>query len=341
MIMIKRLIYTVASLLAMAGCERGLVYPVEYRISLDPSNTYYAGEPVVFNIEGNVDNLLFYSGETGHSYEFADRFYVPVEQVNSCQIIFDIMASYGRPEGLEIWISNSFEGLKGDDGMADRATIQEMVDGGMQGWTKFPYNEGPSTQWTEQEAFDLSPYMDNFCIALHWNPVWYVDTEDDEGNVERKYYSQRTYRVKGDIVLDLEGLDPSTMDFTDIGWTTVMMNEELDPYYTVNNNGAIRLDNLATNGVFFQGANADELTYRLDGWAISTPRSLNAVPNDKAIVIKNMQNYLHSYSYTFEKPGIYTVTFVGVNSNVDGESDRIFQYEIEILDRISPERGSL
>ena len=165
MIMIKRLIYTVASLLAMAGCERGLVYPVEYRISLDPSNTYYAGEPVVFNIEGNVDNLLFYSGETGHSYEFADRFYVPVEQVNSCQIIFDIMASYGRPEGLEIWISNSFEGLKGDDGMADRATIQEMVDGGMQGWTKFPYNEGPSTQWTEQEAFDLSPYMDNFCIV--------------------------------------------------------------------------------------------------------------------------------------------------------------------------------
>ena len=159
--------------------------------------------------------------------------------------------------------------------------------------------------------------------------------------MERKYYSQRTYRVKGDIVLDLEGLDPSTMDFTDIGWTTVMMNDELDPYYTVNNNGAIRLDNLATNGVFFQGANADELTYRLDGWAISTPRSLNAVPNDKAIVIKNMQNYLHSYSYTFEKPGIYTVTFVGVNSNVDGESDRIFQYEIEILDRISPERGSL
>ena len=296
MIMIKRLIYTVASLLAMAGCERGLVYPVEYRISLDPSNTYY---------------------------------------------IFDIMASYGRPEGLEIWISNSFEGLKGDDGMADRATIQEMVDGGMQGWTKFPYNEGRSTEWTEQEPFDLSPYMDNFCIALHWNPVWYVDTEDDEGNVERKYYSQRTYRVKGDIVLDLEGLDPSTMDFTDIGWTTVMMNDELDPYYTVNNNGAIRLDNLATNGVFFQGANADELTYRLDGWAISTPRSLNAVPNDKAIVIKNMQNYLHSYSYTFEKPGIYTVTFVGVNSNVDGESDRIFQYEIEILDRISPERGSL
>lgn len=316
-------------LLVVAGCERGLVYQADYRIKLDPSNTYYAGEPVVFNIEGNIDNLLFYSGETGHKYEFSKRYTVPVEQINSCNIVMNIMASYGRPEGLEIWFSNSFDGLKGNDGEADRETIRNMVEGGMEGWVRFPYNEGASTVWTEQETYDLSPFLDNFCIALHWNPVWIVETSDGE-----KKYSQRTYRVKGDINLDFEGIAPYSMNFTDIGWTSVMMNEELDPYFANNSNGSIRLDNIANNGVYFQGVGDTELDYRLDGWAISTPRALNAVANDKAVIIKNMQNYLHSFTYTFEKPGTYNVTFVGVNSNVDGESEKICQYVIDIIDRI-------
>ena len=37
--------------------------------------------------------------------------------------------------------------------------------------------------------------------------------------------------------------------------------------------------------------------------------------NDKAIVIKNLQNYMDTYEYTWEKPGIYEVVFVGTNSD--------------------------
>ena len=44
-----------------------------YNITLDPGNTYVAGEPVKFNIKGNIDNILFYSGEEGSDYMAGDK----------------------------------------------------------------------------------------------------------------------------------------------------------------------------------------------------------------------------------------------------------------------------
>lgn len=44
-----------------------------YNITLDPGNTYVAGEPVKFNVKGNIDNILFYSGEEGSDYMAGDK----------------------------------------------------------------------------------------------------------------------------------------------------------------------------------------------------------------------------------------------------------------------------
>ena len=68
--------------------------------------------------------------------------------------------------------------------------------------------------------------------------------------------------------------------------------------------------------------------------------TINAHKNDLFTYTSTIETRTNEDGVTYAHH-IYTVTFVGVNSNVDGESDRIFQYEIEILDRISPERGSL
>ena len=67
--------------------------------------------------------------------------------------------------------------------------------------------------------------------------------------------------------------------------------------------------------LIFQGVGANALPYCLDGWAISKPAPLNRVANDKATVIKNMQNYMTSYEYTWTKPGTYDITFIGSNSS--------------------------
>lgn len=301
-----------------AACEpQNIFYKLDYSITLDEENTYYAGEPVKFNINGLVDNLLFYSGEIGSQYMFKDRYSVSVEDVESATLNLSINARYGVSDALEIYVTNSFDGLSGTDGMADREKIQAMVDGGMQGWTKVYEKDGTLNTFVSY-PFDVSEYLDNFAVALHWCPPTETET-------------QRTYQINGNIALKINGMEPTSMDISQLDFVTVMMNEELDPYHKNAGNGSIRYD-VAAAYVVFQGVGANALKYPLDGWVISTPRALNRISNDKGLVIKNLQNYMSSYEYTYEEPGTYMTTFVGTNANFVSTDTQVDSIKVTIVD---------
>lgn len=306
--------------MVLCACEHDIVRKTDFNVTLDAENTYFAGEPVRFNFKGEVDNVIFYSGETGSEYKYKDRYTVPFEDVTSANLAMKFQARYGNANAMEVWLSNSFEGLNGEDGEADRAAIKAMVDGGMQGWTKFNYEEGPSTQWTEQQL-DLSDYVQNFAIAFHWCPTDFTQT-------------QRTYWINGSLSLDLEGMGSPLMDISELRFKTVMMNEEIeDPYFQNAGNGSIILNTPKTASLVFQGVGPDELEYALDGWAISTPMPLNRVANDKPIVIKNLQNYMDSYEYVWNEAGTYVVTFVGTNSDYMDATSEVHEMTITIIDK--------
>ena len=111
----------------MASCQQDVIYEADYNVTLDKDNTYYVGEPVKFNFTGDVDNILFYSGETGHSYKFKDRYAVLVDDINTVSLKIDYEGQWGYTGGLDVYVTNTFEGLKGNDGEADRALIAEMI----------------------------------------------------------------------------------------------------------------------------------------------------------------------------------------------------------------------
>lgn len=305
---------------ALLSCEQQIVEDVKCNISLDPSNTYYAGEPVRFVMDGNADNVVFYSGETGAQYQYKDRYAVSIDQINSATLAMEYQARYGYAGGLDIYVSNTFEGLKGDDGAADRATVKAMYEGGMQGWTKLDYEEGASTKWTSQ-SYDINTMLDNFCLAIHWHPI-----RDGKS-------AQRTYYVNGDITLDMAGSAPSLMSIATLNPVVVMMNEELDPYHKNKGNGSVRFDNPKTADICFQGAGAKVLDYALDGWMFTTPSALNKVDNDKGVVVKNLQNYMDSYEYVYDEPGNYSATFVCRNSNYKGESEVVRTVTFSIIEK--------
>ena len=245
------------------------------------------------------------------------------EQTSPTDMKIDYQARYGEAGALEVWVSNSFEGLNGSDGAADRAAIKAMVDGGMKGWAKLDYQEGASTKWTSQN-YDLKDYMNGFSIAFHWNPPTNTKT-------------QRTYWINGEITLDLEGMNPSVIDFTSLDLVSVMMNGEIeDPYYKNNGNGTINLNKREAD-IVMQGVGANALPYAIDGWLISKPIPLNKVSNDQGTVIKNLQNYLHTFEYTWTEPGTYTVTFVGTNSNYAGRSEKVHEFTIIVLPKLLEE----
>lgn len=305
----------------MASCQQDVVYEVDYNITLDPANTYYAGDPVKFNIDGNVDNLLFYSGETGSQYIYKDRYEVPIEDVVSATLTLDIQARYGLANALEIWVSKDFAGINGEnDPDGDRKLIKELVKAGMPGWTKLDYQEGASTKWTTQD-FEMNEYLSNLCIAFHWCPTDITQT-------------QRTYWINGKISLEMAGTEPSTMTLTNLGMKSVMMNQEVDAYKKNAGNGSIRFDNATNAGeICYQGVGANVLAYAIDGWVFTNPRPLNKVANDKGTVIKDLQNYLHSYEYVWSKPGTYKVTFLGRNENYAAASEDIQEFTITILEK--------
>ena len=308
----------------MLSCTQEVVYEIDYTVSLDKDNTYRAGDPVKFNFNGSVDNIVFYSGETGHQYQYRNRYEVDKESVKAATLKMEYQARYGDAGALEVWVSNSFAGLSGEDAAADTTLMKSIVNGGMEGWEKLEYNEGKSTTWTSQE-YAVNDYLQSFCIALHWCPKDCTKT-------------QRTYWINGSLNLDLEGLEPQTIDFSSLDFVSVMMNKEVaDPYTKNNGNGTIILNKPATADIIFQGIGANKLTYAIDGWVVSKPTPLNKVDNDKGQVIKNLQNYLHSFEYTWTEPGTYTVTFAGTNSNYAGSSTKNHEMTITIFEK-EPEK---
>ena len=308
----------------MASCQHDVIYEVDYNVTLDPANTYYAGEPVKFNFTGDVDNLLFYSGETGSQYIYKDRYEVPVEDVLSANLHLDIRGRYGYIadyEALEIWVSNDFPGINGnDDPDGDRAIVKQMVENGMQGWYKLPFNDVNKDQFFGYD-FPMTEYLSNLCIAFHWRP-------------KDPTLTQRTYWINGKITLEMEGTEPSEMRLTDLGFKSLMMNEEVEAYKKNAGNGSIRFDNAVNAGeICYQGCSGNVLTYAIDGWVFTTPRPLNKVANDRPIVVKDLQNYIHEYVYTWDEPGTYKVTFVGRNENYASASEQVFEYTITILEK--------
>ncbi len=317
-----------SALWVMAACEQQVVYPVDYNITLDRQNTYRAGEPVRFNFTGDVDNVLFYSGEMGHNYNFKDRYEVPVEDVLQADLSMTALARWGYPDGLKIYVTDQFPGLSGEDAEADAALIKSVFDNipegqdAPDGWERVPYPDVKEDNKKHDLSAAISKYMSNFCIAFHFNPVM-------DGTS-----AQRTYYVDGSIDIKLKGAAPANMDFTDMGFKVFNFTEGTDPYAerdaTKKEKALIDLDE-GTWDLRFEGQDKVVLT-QIDAWAISTPKPLNKVSNDRGVIIKDLQNYMDSFEYTWAEPGTYRVTFVGINSNFEGASREVQEFTVTILD---------
>lgn len=54
--------------IAVVSCHKDIAPVADYNVTLSKDNTYVEGDPITFKFSGSVDNILFYSGETGHEY---------------------------------------------------------------------------------------------------------------------------------------------------------------------------------------------------------------------------------------------------------------------------------
>lgn len=310
-----------------SGCTQDdILFEADYNITLDPDNTYIAGDPVVFNISGQIDNLLFYSGETGSEYQFKDRYSIPLDNIDKATLHLEVLAQYGNyNDGMNVYYSNSFSGLARTDASGDRETLAKID---LSTWNEVDLWSAVGDEANGKTGvadIDITDMKENFSLAFHWHP-----TQGDD-----KKSAQRTYKVNGKLTVATKDYGTIETDLNEFLFTTVMMNEEipLDSVY-VNSygNGSIRFDD-AANDINFQGVSGGILDYDIDGWCVSVPMDLNSIPNDKGTVVKNLQNYMDSFSYTWNEPGTYKVVFVGRNANYIGSSELVKEMTVTILNK--------
>ena len=314
----------------MASCQHDVIYEADYNVTLDEENTYYVGEPVKFNIDGEVDNIVFYSGESGSQYMYKDRYQVSAADVESVKLEMNYEPQYGLKGGLKVYYTNTFDGLSGNDQTADRKKLSDM-SADMTGWVEMPWTEGNS-KIEVKHTYDIPLEMyENLSLAFYWEPVFKANND------------QRTYLVRGKFLLGMKGLkDPIPVSLKNMNFTSVMMNTEYEnAYKTDNGKGSILLNGTmkfttskVVAEIVFRGFDKDH-TFGSKGWLIGNMPKMDVVnvDPDKGVVIKNLQNYLHSYEYTWTEPGTYKVAFVGRNENYASSSEMVKEYTITILEK--------
>ena len=317
----KKLYFLTAVLTLVWGCEHKVIEDIDFYVSFNAENTYFTGEKVVFNFDGNAENIVFYSGEKGSEYQYHDRYSIPSENIESAQLSLDVVSQYGKAGAMEIWITDKFSGLWGDDLIKDREIVTSLTSTDMaETWTKLAYTD-PNSGGTVEVAHDIEGLKDNFCIAFHWNPIY------DGKN------SQRTYKVNGEINLGVKDMGQSKMTLSNLDFTALMKNDNGEyAYVSGTKNGTIILND-SVYSLFFKGCGATEFNYALDGWAISRPRPLNKIENDKGMVLKNTQNYMDSFEYVWNEAGTYEVVFVASNSNYAGSYEIVKKLTVNIVDK--------
>ncbi|MCH5335596.1 MAG: DUF5017 domain-containing protein [Alistipes sp.] len=329
-----------AAIVAAAGvsCQENLVRPSEEAyITLNPGNTYRAGEEVRFDINGNPDYIYFFPGELGKQYEYRDRTTIAMEDLEQCRLVINIMSLYGLRGGLDIYMSKNFDGLKGDDAMTDLATVQGIEasldqDGNIPGWEHVTTFVDPASSDTAMVPyeFDITDYADNFALAFHWHPLNYNQSTGASS-------TQRTYRINIEIHTKFRGYDEVITSGRDLGLVSVSLNTDYiaDPYYCNQGNGSVIFT--SAYDINMQGVGADVLPYALNSWVITTPRPLNSISPDTGLSVKALADDIDQYAYTYEQPGTYDAVFMITNGNYQGQNRKVQHLTVTVVDPITGE----
>ncbi|MBR1869889.1 MAG: DUF5017 domain-containing protein [Bacteroidales bacterium] len=333
----KKSIYIYGILLAVAAaltaCSHDLNIPIDFEVKLADNNTFKTGDPVRFDIDGTVDNIVFFSGEDGHRYEFRDRYEYDTSDIEAITLDINYGIWYGQnqmagdPTQLETWICTSWDSdkISWSDFEADSLALVQMRNDGMPGWERLEFTDDITKIGTYVPyTYNLDPkYVDGLVIAFHFIP-----TETFDSSIWRRFY-----RIYGLLTTRFAGATPFTLNFFSMSWQTITFNTiPAARYNFVTDNSGVKI---ATSGVYTMMFDArkywSSLKYPVpEAWAICKPIRMNKANPDTGESIKNLQNVMRSYEHIYEAPGKYKAVFVGNNRNYKCSSRQVHEVEFTI-----------
>lgn len=308
---ILNIIIIIAAMMSLSACQKEEVAHLDLNVSTDKS-TYKVGEVVTFKISGNPDQLMFYSGETGHKYIYKDR---TQAESNLITLEFASSRNYGsdaqQPRSLRLMASQKFNGVFTAENVNEAADWIDITDAFTLSGVRA---DGSYLSSGVVNLTALSTMGLNLDIS---KPIYFAFKYTGvTGSTQPRWWVNK-------FDINTTTTDGQSMVVTDIagaGWTQVKVLPTSPVSWVFGTDNTVK----------FQGGGAAVLSNQV--WAMTKGLILTNVQPDRGVPIKDIRDRLDEYPYTFNTKGVYTVTFVGANINVYGESGSTKEVVITITE---------
>lgn len=344
--------FFLCGLMLMLSCEDEVESPV-IQITAE-SNTYQAGEPVKFKIDGHADMISFYSGEPTNDYAFKDGRVIDVSDGNVTLTFSSAVTGGTQADQLTFLASTDFDGNYDDLASVKAATwtditsrfkfgtsatfatstvqdISDLLIPGQPIYFAFRYVTQPQAANGLARTWMIQTFTLHSSVTFNDLPVTIIDQanagfriidEDPENAPARSTITTSRVSLLGNIYKDPDDAiyDPE--------------NPIYDPENPIYDPESHLYDPSRVRPTFVPyDPNSPYNDPQTENWAVSKPIYIDQVDlgPDWSRAIKGIANSkLEEYQYTYSKPGTYNAYFIAINANIDGREEVVKEFTLTI-----------
>lgn len=274
------------SLLAIQACNKHEVENPAFDVTT-AKTTYKAGDAITFNISGNPDLLVFFSGEPGKKYENINRIKADGKPI----LKFVTSAQNGTQiNSLAVLISADFNGTYSPGGIA-AAT-----------WTDITSKATLSAGTANVASGDID--LSDFAGAERVFIAFKFTGQQSATSPQRQWTI--TNFVLNNVLTD-GTVFPLFANISAPNWLAIDVANPAAKW-------TVSASQLLINGGAVNSANNED-------WVVSSGVNLKTITPDFGTPIKDFTSLLPSYTYKYTAAGNYTATFLGSTNNVYGKKE--------------------
>ena len=289
-------------LVGLVSCMEDEAPSVELNVALD-KQVYQVGEPVTFKLNGNPDNIVFYSGEVRHNYAYKERYHADGDLL----VKFNSWVRYGDIyHNLKFLVSSDFSGIY-DKENVEAATWIDLSD-------KFRFSVGDDQ--TPSGEVNLKEYVG----AEEDAKLFVAFRYEDEQKARQNNWIIRSITLD---CVSAEGVRSNLATMSTMGWKVVDFE---NPAVTWN---VASTSQILIDGGANQPKNVD--------WVISQAFDVRKTTPDTGVALKNISTTMDEYKYVYTKPGIYEVVFETTSDWYNGNDHALTKLTVEVQGKVEEE----
>lgn len=234
-----------------------------------------AGEPITFSLTGNnANSVVFYSGESGHNFDFRERFYADNDMV----VNFSTFVRNGVDQLLKFKVSTDFDGVYEKEHV-EAATWIDLSE-------KFIFSTGSdNTLSGETSLKEIAGNDPNAKLYMAFHHKDERETANRADWIVRKF--------------ELALISPENFRGTN------QMGFSKDAWFGVDCLNPKKNWDITSARAYLAGGGTTATAN--DDWAISKPVYIRKGTPDKGVSLNSVTS--RDYTYTYNTPGTYKAVF--------------------------------